>query len=343
MKIKPNTTPSMYVISDGEMESVIEISPSLSNLLAKEKQSLSNLLLMIREEFSKGNSNMTVYFKESAISFSVVKVKGGMMIVGYNLIDAKKQGEIDLHLDRLLTLGEMTAGIAHDINNPLGTILSGYELTKVHIEDALELSNLPQEARAALEKGMPFLNEIETGVMRVNKIVQGIKMLSTKEQIKFQDQDVISIINGSISVFKKFLDDHKITISLKSKSDKINISCKEVLISQVLANLIKNSADALENEVVYNKWIEIDVQEDSNYVNIYFSDGGKGIPLEMQEKIFERYYTSKEVGKGTGIGLDTCKQIMKAHSGDIIFHPHSKNTCFKISIYKHLKNHVSLD
>lgn len=306
-------------ISNNEY-SLIERSSNFYKILDILKLSEKELLDKIKTE-GKLNLNYNKYLCEDKM---------------FILFDFDDSEEV-LQKIKLINLGEMASGIAHDINNPLGLIISGSELSKFEIDDLIKSSNDKILVGKLNSIKGHLENEIEVGASRAVEIVEGIRMFSNKKQIDFRPQCMNKIVQSSISLIKKYLRDKKITINIRN-SKNIEINCKEILISQTLINLFKNASDALENFEIKDRWIDVNLFDDEDYVFIEVIDGGNGIPEEISSKIFQSYFTTKEIGKGTGLGLSLCKSYMEIHKGSLELDKSSKNTKFILKIYKHLKN-----
>lgn len=241
----------------------------------------------------------------------------------------------ELHKQRLLTLGEMTAGIVHDINNPLNIVNSGVELLGFFVE-ALEDEGVKSKE---LDKIKDQISKIRVGAHRITEVSEGVRMLMHKNQLTFKEQDITKIINSSASCCISFLRENGIEFSLKVKDSVkgAKVWCKESLLAQVFINLIKNSNDAIKNLAPHNKYIEFEVSDSPTHIIIKVKDGGKGIPAEIRSKIFEPFFTTKPIGEGTGIGLSLCRQIIEVHEGWLDVDQTSPNTTFVIGLSKKVR------
>jgi signal transduction histidine kinase len=106
-------------------------------------------------------------------------------------------------------------------------------------------------------------------------------------------------------------------------------------LSQVFVNLINNSVDAIEE--LAQKWIKFEMDEDKDYITIKVSDSGKGIPIDIQEKMFKPFFTTKGLGKGTGLGVGICNKIVtKIHKGEFYIDNQSVNTTFVVKLPKNI-------
>lgn len=219
--------------------------------------------------------------------------------------------------EKLATLGEMFAGIIHDINNPLMMIEANAKRIKKRVED---------------EEIKELLTKIDMSSKKIGKIVHGIKVFIHQDgEAPFAKENLGMIIDDSLTICEHKLKESKVAVHLDQKLNDMEISCNFTQIFQVFVNLLSNSIDALEK--VQEKWIEISVNESTkDQVVICFKDGGTGIPVELQSKIFNAFFTTKDRGVGSGLGLSLCKKILEAHGGTLQIDNSNKNTCFLITL-----------
>ena len=239
----------------------------------------------------------------------------------------------DLHRLKLLSLGEMTSGIIHDIKNPISISLNSIELIKMQIDDIIEENedSLLNDDLMDIKEKMIFLEE---GTSRVNDVIEGITLLSRKEQPSFNKFNLYNFLRKTTSFLKYDLDKSGVSLDLKVNKN-LEIIGKESLLAQVITNIVKNAIDAVSNQPFNKKWIEISEEEDKNFFIIKIKDSGEGIPDSLKDKILEPFFTTKEVGKGTGLGLSLSKQILELHNGSLSI-DNSKETTFILKICKKL-------
>lgn len=231
-----------------------------------------------------------------------------------------------IHTSRLAILGEMSTGIAHEINNPL-TIISVcvQNLTRLGTSDKLEI-----------EQVVKYSQKIYRSVERISKIVKSLKHFATqsdnipKENVYIQD-----ILDETTQFCSEHLEGLGITLKLEEVPP-LQIHCRSIQISQVLINLLKNASDALAKETKeQEKWIAIKFKRDADFFYVHISNGGDKIPQVIAEKIFNPFFTTKEKDKdkGTGLGLSISHTIMKDHGGDLFYD--SNNDSFTSFVIKH--------
>lgn len=215
-----------------------------------------------------------------------------------------------IHTSRLAVLGEMSTGIAHEINNPLTIISASVQV----------LSRLGTSDKLDIEQVIKYSQKIYRSVERISKIVKGLKHFATqsdripKESVYIQD-----ILDETTQFCSEHLEGLGITLKLE-EAPPLQIHCRSIQISQVLINLLKNASDALAKETEeQEKWIAINFKQDADFFYVHISNGGEKIPLVIAEKIFNPFFTTKEKEKGTGLGLSISHTIMKDHGGDLYY------------------------
>lgn len=219
----------------------------------------------------------------------------------------EKQQQL-INSSKLASLGEMAGGIAHEINNPLQIISGNIELLELKHEKDEELS------------------EIKSTVSRINKIIEGLRTFSRDEKLsKIEEVKLIDIINDTLSFCKEKFKNKGILIEINIDSQ-TTINCNYIEMSRVFLNLLNNSFDAiLEESYGVKKSIYICSEIMDKTLFIKFYDSGKKITKEVNEKIFTPFFTTKSLGKGTGIGLSLSKGIVEKHGGKLYLNPEPKS------------------
>lgn len=233
----------------------------------------------------------------------------------------QKQLESDLQeASRLFTLGELTGSIAHEINNPLNIIKANAYLIEKSVGDEKATVVADAQKRALKIKEM---------VDRIAVIIKTLKGFSRKQSV--ENKKMVSLVD----VFK--MTEELIQIRTKGNAIKMSFDvdprlqlyASEIPLSQVFINLLNNSLDAIEDGS--EAWIKVTAKRDAGSIIIEVQDSGLGIPEKVREQLFRKTITTKEVGKGTGLGLRITKQIIEAFGGSIQIDPSRANTCFLIS------------
>lgn len=220
---------------------------------------------------------------------------------------------------KMVALGEMASGIAHEINNPLMVIMGKADSLRRTIQ------SMPDN-----EKALADIDKIENTVERIAKIIKGLNIFSRRADVDpKQIYGLLEIVDGTLGLCQQKLNIHQVQVSVDIDS-KIKVYCRPPQISQVLLNLIGNSIDAIQaNE---DKWIRLSVRDFGNFVEFRVTDSGSQISADIQQKIMQPFFTTKELGHGTGLGLSISKNIVEDHGGHLYYDNEHPNTCFVMTL-----------
>ncbi len=247
-----------------------------------------------------------------------------------------KTQEILVQTEKMITVAGLAAGMAHEINNPLGIIMQNAENAKNRI-----FGDLPGNKNAAIEAGTDietirryassrkinnYLLEIHDAGTRAAKIINNMLQFSRRTESKFSYMNINSLIDKSIDLavndydLKKKFDFRKISI-IKKFGELPDIQCQETQIEQVFLNIFKNASQALGSKVFKDGQVptlEITTTSISGKIQIKISDNGPGMDDSIRKRIFEPFFTTKEPGSGTGLGLSVSYYIIvTGHGGTI--------------------------
>jgi C4-dicarboxylate-specific signal transduction histidine kinase len=206
---------------------------------------------------------------------------------------------------KLATLGELTTGVAHELNNPLNNI-------GLYVGNAIDQIRLG-EVRSDLVVG-----ELEKAMEQVRKATEIISHLRTfgrAARVSVELVDVDDVIERSLLLVQEQFRLRGIEVELALCPDELLVLANPIQLEQVFINLLTNARDALEDS--QRKTIRIASARDDERITITFSDTGPGIPRELQQRIFDPFFTTKEVGTGTGLGLSITYSILKEYGGEI--------------------------
>lgn len=230
----------------------------------------------------------------------------------------KSEQARSVHTSKLAALGEMSAGIAHEINNPLAVIAGGLQLLKRNRSDETKFDSR--------------LESLSKATLRIEKIVRGLQRFGRSiKGSEFRIEPLESILAEVLVFTEAKALRHKTQINVESVSG-FSIKCDQVEIEQVFINLVNNSIDAVKK--TEERWVKISARSNEEKVIIQVTDSGRGIPLEVQQKLFEPFFTTKPVGQGTGLGLSITKGILDRHDAKISLRSDSDNTCFEVEFPK---------
>lgn len=218
-------------------------------------------------------------------------------------------------------LGMMSAGIAHEINNPLAIIQAKTTQLLRILKDPKRI----QEVSDGLEL---ILYSSE----RINRTVQGVRnFVHQDERAADEDFTVKNLVDDVLAFCGQRMQNHGISLRFYG-SQNFNLRGHKIQLEQVILNLLNNSFDAI--EFLSDKWIELSVKETDTTIQIYVKDSGAGIPPEIAERLMEPFYTTKKVGKGTGLGLAMAKGIVEKHGGSLMYVQDSRHTTFMVELPK---------
>jgi C4-dicarboxylate-specific signal transduction histidine kinase len=220
---------------------------------------------------------------------------------------------------KLATLGELTTGVAHELNNPLNNI----GLYVGNVIDRVHLGELDSErALADLEKAMDQ-------VRKATEIISHLRTFGRATTVTLERVDVDDVIERALSLMHEQLRLRAIEVDLDLSPDELVVLGNPIQLEQVFINLLTNARDALTDAP--QRKIRISSKLDGDKIGIVLEDTGPGIPLRIQQRIFDPFFTTKEVGAGTGLGLSITYSIVKEHGGEITLAPSRYGARFEIA------------
>ncbi len=213
---------------------------------------------------------------------------------------------------KMKTLGEMSAGVAHELNQPLNAIKMGTEYLSMESEG----TDIPTEQRTDV------LREIGVQVDRASEIINTLRAFGRKSDMAMESMDLNDAINAVLSILRRQFELDNIHFELNLSADIPPINGHSNRLQQVFFNLISNAHDAINEHCkaespISKRRITIRTSIAADIVFAEVEDTGGGIPAEMQSKIFEPFFTTKETGQGMGLGLAISYGIVKDYNGDI--------------------------
>ncbi|MFL5813196.1 MAG: ATP-binding protein [Bdellovibrionia bacterium] len=228
---------------------------------------------------------------------------------------------------KLSALGEMAGGMAHEINNPLTAIQGlSYLMSKT-------LSNEHYD-RDEFKRMISSMIELTD---RIARIIQGLRDFSRDaSHDPIEEIKVHHLIESTLGFCAERFKAHEISLIIDPLSSELCFEGRETELSQVLLNLLNNAYDAViaQEDEQQEKWIRITARDLDSKVEIRVTDSGSGIPAEVQRKLFQPFFTTKEIGKGTGQGLSISFGILRAHHGELVLDDKAAHTSFVIRIPK---------
>lgn len=214
-----------------------------------------------------------------------------------------------LRLTRLAEMGRLSASVAHEINNPL-MVAQGFA---ENIELLLDRKDLP------LEELRIQVLEIIKACQRISRIVTKMNRMSRSQKLRLHIVDLAEIALTSVDFMKVQLQEMDIQLDFDFDHP-IPIQCDVLQIEQIILNILSNAVGAMESEESNGqRLIRISFGPAGNWHQVKIWNNGPAIPPEIQSRLMEPFYTTKEVGRGTGLGLAVSKTIMQVHGGDLTF------------------------
>lgn len=236
-----------------------------------------------------------------------------------------------VHQEKMSGLGRLVAGIAHELNNPINFVYGNVDFLGQYMEDLLSLvrmmeeSELGDENRAKFEEmkqrieydflvndSRKLIRSIRSGAERTAAIVQDLKTFSRTAGGELQEADVVAGIETTLNLIQPLLK-NRVTVERKFEPNLPKLVCNAGHINQVFMNILTNAAQAIEGEGTIS--VQIGQSEDGGAISVAIRDSGRGIDPEIMEKIADPFFTTKDVGEGTGLGLWISENIVRAHGG----------------------------
>jgi len=229
-----------------------------------------------------------------------------------------------VHSSKMISLGQLVAGIAHELNNPIGFIYSNMGHLREYSEKLIQVIRVaeasPDKIKQAkneaefdyIVEDMPkLIKSCEDGARRTRDIVRGLRNFSRLDEAQVKEIDIEESITNTLDLLTGEL---KTRIKVETEFAKVSrVKCYASQINQVLMNLLTNAAQAIRDEGTI--WIK--TWQSGDVVRISIRDSGQGIPKQNLEKIFDPFFTTKPIGQGTGLGLSISYGIIKKHGGNI--------------------------
>lgn len=267
------------------------------------------------------------------------------------LISIKKAQQKLIESEKMASLGQLTAGVAHEINNPINFVSANITPLKRGLKEVKELiksyqlldkdnfeTQLADIKRFEEEIDYEYLEtelsdiieSIQVGAKRTSDIVKSLKHFARADQ----DRKTFADLNECITTTLKIVNNKLGDIQLRQNLDQLpEINCYPGKLNQLILNLFVNAIDAIDAQPFKEAEgiLEISSQLNGKEVIITIKDNGIGIPREAQQKLFDPFYTTKEVGKGTGLGLSLVYSFIELHNGSITFETEiGKGTTFTV-------------
>jgi PAS domain S-box-containing protein len=276
------------------------------------------------------------------INTAAVRVEGRTVVLAV-MRDLTERNHFRDYLarnEKLASIGLLSAGVAHEINNPLAFVSNNLAVLERDSTGLLDLLTLYQREFARLAKALPDLGEqarriaedidlpyllenlprllsrTREGVDRVTRIVHSLRGLARTDAPRPQDASIADLAEACLEIIRGRLRRHQ--IELRTDFGPTHVRCVPTQMSQVLLNLFINALQAVEAARRGDRgWIRVGTKQEGENLMIEVADNGTGIAAEHLDKVFDPFFTTKDVGEGTGLGLSISHSIVAAHGGRI--------------------------
>ncbi|MEM9008568.1 MAG: ATP-binding protein [Cyanobacteria bacterium P01_F01_bin.86] len=265
-----------------------------------------------------------------------------------------------IQTEKMSGLGQMVAGIAHEINNPISFIQGNLTPLGEYLNDLVDLLETYQEAypnptqvvvdkreeveiEFLVEDTIKILNSMKMGTQRVRDIIVSLRNFSRLDEAAIKDVDLCEGLDSTLLILNHRIKDG---VNIVKSYDSLPlVRCSPAQINQVFTNIIVNAIDAMFDSDVESKQLELLTRTVSReHVQVCIRDTGPGMSPEVKSKIFDPFFTTKPVGKGTGLGLGICFKIIQQHQGTIEVNSElGKGTEFVITLPKFVEKVQSFE
>jgi two-component system, NtrC family, sensor kinase len=223
-----------------------------------------------------------------------------------------KQTQVQLvHSEKMASLGQLVAGIAHEINNPLAFVVNNLYVLGERLDELAAPQGLGPETPEMLRRMRTRVSDSVDGLARVQELVMKLRTFSRIDEGEFKVVDVHEGIESALLFLGHRLGE-RIQVT-KTYTPSGVLGCYAGQLNQVMMNILSNAIDAIERDGT----IAITTSRDDGWFSISVRDTGKGMPADVRHRLFEPFFTTKPVGKGTGLGMAISDTIMRMHQGEI--------------------------
>ena len=352
-----------YALQFGSVVEVILLSFALAdriNILKREKEeSQANALEALKQnEILIKEQNIVL---ERKVTERTVELEKANVEINLALNNLKETQAQLVDAEKMASLGQLTAGIAHEINNPINFVSANVKPLKLDVEDILSVIKKYEELEGSknLEKDLLAIKEyknsidleyvkeevdillsgIEDGAKRTAEIVTGLKNFSRLDETDIKQANINEGIESTLVLSKNLLTPNIKVI--KELGDLPLIECLPGKLNQVFMNLFSNALYAIKKKgLEFDQFLKITTLETADNVILVVEDSGIGMSEQVKHKIFEPFFTTKDVGEGTGLGMSIVFKIIETHQAKIeVESTEGVGTKISIILKKHLKLH----
>lgn len=326
-KFPPSASLKALMDQKAETGTYIDVSPvdkveRMFSFRTFEKYRFMVFIGQSTEQIFKGwRSNL--YFSVVSSALILIVLGGALYLLGFALSAREADQAVVINAAKMSSLGEMSAGVAHEINNPLLIIQALSEQISREPQAGSDPAEVLGGHRGRAEK-------IRAHVERIARIVRGLKDFSRSgDRDPLTEVELSRIFEAVMNLCAERFKTTGVELRLELP-ERERVRAREVQIEQVLVNLLNNSYDAV--RPLPEKWVRLSARVEADTIEISVTDSGPGIRPEIREKIMQPFFTTKEIGKGTGLGLSLSQGIIEEHGGRLFYDASEKNTCFRFTL-----------
>jgi two-component system, NtrC family, sensor kinase len=331
---------TFYVMPLGAAAEVVLLSLALAdriNVLKKEKEQSQAEALLISQQNQKliSEQNVVLEQKVHERTLELEETNEELQTTLVNLKDAQAQL---VNAEKMASLGQLTAGIAHEINNPINFVSANLKPLRTDIQEVIEVVSIYDSIKSKddLDKGLrevesfkkrvdydyltaeinTLLNGIEDGAKRTAEIVSGLKNFSRLDESDLKEANINEGIESTLIILRSSIPRNVEVITKLGSLP--SIECYPGKLNQVFMNLMTNAVYAMSKQTKHEKnRLTITTFFKDEKVYAVFEDTGIGMTKEVMDKIFEPFFTTKDVGEGTGLGMSIVFKIIESHKAKI--------------------------
>ncbi len=291
-------------------------------------------MLVVKQNYSEAfnavNYATLIFLHLSALTICIVAIISArylVKVIRRRDIEADQLNRQLMQAGKLASIGELSAGVAHEINNPLAIILTERQIL---LDFAGQNPDLDGDFRAHL---IDSLSQIALQISRCKRITQNLLRFARRTKSAIEPVDLNAFLKEVVELMERDAKSNGIEFLSDFQQDLPPLLSDPSQLQQVSLNIITNAIDAHEGKSYGTINISTRYDEKNRIIKVAFADTGSGIPEDRIEKIFDPFYTTKRVGKGTGLGLPICYSIIKLLGGDIaVKSEYGKGTEFVLSL-----------
>lgn len=221
---------------------------------------------------------------------------------------------------KLAALGQVAAGISHEINTPLNVIRTKTQLLQ------------RMAARHALDGARvdDAVHDIDAMVTNISHVISGLMSLARMETEERRPHDLVALVREAVHICDFALRRAGVRLSMSTPDHPVLVECFPVQIVQIVINLLNNAVDAVCER--RERWVEVDITESGGRARVRVTDSGNGIDPSIAEKIMTPFFSTKKERQGTGLGLSLSRSIAREHDGELVLDSAAKNTSFVLEL-----------